>query len=259
VAESKETEALVLASTELGESDLIITLFCQDVGRLSAMAKGAKRSLKRFVNKLEIFSFLHITYQQKASSSLAFLAEAELHTGFLHIRRNLEIYSIASVIREFLLIGVKENEPAGDIFRLSLWALHNLDRIQPPMTVLALFLIRFYDYIGYRPDLQCCAHCGSLVDRKQRYGFDSSSGRIVCSLCSPHLHNRIALSHGTIKILRTAQDQPLDRLHRLKISGPILFEAISLLKSYGNQLFQRDMISWKIAGNFMTSHRGHFV
>ncbi len=256
MAESRETEALVLNSTELGESDLIITLFCPDSGRLSAMAKGAKRSLKRFVNKLEIFSFLHITYRLKSSSSLAFLAEAELHTAFLHIRRNLELYSIASVIREFLLIGVKENEPAEDIFRLSLWALHNLDRIQPPMTVLALFLIRFYDYMGYRPDLQSCARCGSVVDRKQRYAFDSSSGRIVCSLCSSHLHNRIALSHGTIKILGTAQDLPIDRLHRLKMSGTILFESISLLKSYGNELFQRDMISWKSTGNFLTGHRG---
>lgn len=251
VAQAKETDAIVLNCAEHGESDVIVTLFCQDAGRLTAIAKGAKKSKKRFVNKLELFSFLHITYQQKANRSLAFLAEAELHTSFLHIRQDLELYSIASVIREFLLIGVRENEPDLHIFRLSLWALHSIDQKQPPMTVLSLFLIRFFDYVGYRPDLQTCVHCGSLVTVQNRYHFDSTIGSIVCSTCKPHLHKGLPLSHGTIKMLRSAQDQPLERLHRLKISGSILYEAISLLQSYGNQLFQRDIVSWKIVRKFL--------
>jgi DNA repair protein RecO (recombination protein O) len=248
--QARETDALVLNCTEHGESDVIVTLFCRDVGRLTAIAKGAKKSKRRFVNKLEMFSFLHITYEQKANRSLAFFADAELHTSFLRLRHSLELYSIASVIREFLLIGVRENEPDVHIFQLSLWALHNIDRLQPPMAILALFLIRFYEYVGYRPDLQTCAHCASLVTNALRYNFDSASGRIVCSACNPH-GKGLPLSHGTIKMLRSAQDQPLDRLHRLKIYGSILYEAISLLQSYGNQLFQRDIISWKIARKFL--------
>jgi DNA repair protein RecO (recombination protein O) len=254
-AQAKETDAIVLNCVEHGESDVIVTMFCQDVGRLTAIAKGAKKSKKRFVNKLELFSFLHITYQQKANRSLAFLAEAGLHTSFLHIRQDLELYSIASVIREFLLLGVKENEPDLQIFRLSLWALHNLDQKQPPIALLSLFLIRFYDYIGYRPDLQTCVHCDSLVTTQNRYSFDTTIGSVVCSTCNPHFQKGLPLSHGTIKILRSAQDQPLERLHRLKISGSILNEAISLLQSYGNQLFQRDIASWKIVRNYIKTRR----
>ncbi len=251
MVQARETDAVVLNCIEHGESDVIITLFCQDVGRLSAIAKGAKKSKKRFVNKLELFSFLHITYQQKANRSLAFLAEADLHTAFLHIRQDLQLYSIASVIREFLLIGIRENEPDVSIFRLCLWALHSLDRKQSPMTTLCLFLIRFYDHVGYRPDLQTCGRCNSVVTSRNRYSFDTASGRIICSACSPHLPHGIPLSHGTIKILRTAQELPVERLHRLRISGNILNEAISLLQSYGNQLFQRDIVSWKMVRKFL--------
>lgn len=251
VAHTRDTEAIVLDSVEHGESDLIITLFCQDVGRLSAIAKGAKRSKKRFVNKLELFSFLHISYQQKANRSLAFLVEADLHTGFLQLRRALQLYSVASVIREFLLLGVKENEPDVDIFRLSLWALHNLNQNQPPMAVLVLFLIRFYEYIGYRPDLQSCAHCASPISTLKSYHFAAASGRLVCSACRPPGSTGLALSHGTIKMLRSAQDQPMERLHRLRISGQLLFEAISLLQSYGNHLFQRDIVSWKAIRRYL--------
>ncbi|MGB3209118.1 MAG: DNA repair protein RecO [Desulforhopalus sp.] len=256
VAHTRETEAIVLDCIEHGESDTIVTFFSQDAGKLTAIAKGAKRSKKRFVNKLELFSFLHITYQQKANRSLAFLSEADLHTGFIRLRRNLELYGIASVIREFLLIGVRENEPDDQIFRLSLWALHNLDQQQPPLTVLSLFLIRFYDYVGYRPDLQTCSQCEHPVSNSNRYSFDTTTGRIVCSVCSPHAQKRLALSHGTIKMLRSAQDQPMERLHRLKISGGILQETVALLQSYGNQLFQRDIASWKIVRRSHTPFKG---
>lgn len=256
VAHAKETDAIVLNCTDHGESDVIVTLFCQDVGRLSAIAKGAKKSKRRFVNKLELFSFLHITYQQKANSSLAFLAEAELHSSFLQIRHDLEIYSVASVIREFLLVGVRENEPDLQIFRLSLWAFHKLDQKHPPQTILALFLIRFYDHIGYRPDLQTCVHCGLKVTDQNSYSFDTTTGRLVCSRCKSHSQKRFPVSHGTIKILRSAQDLTLERLHRLKMSGSILQEAISLLQSYGNQLFQRDIMSWKSVRRSMSLKNG---
>ena len=251
MAETRQTDAVVLNCVEHGESDVILTLFCQDVGRLSAIAKGAKKSQKRFVNKLELFSFLHISYQQKATKSLAFLIEAELHTSFLQLRHDLHLYSIASVIREFLLQGIREQEPDPAIFRLCLWALHNLDRQQPPLTVLCMFLIRFYDHLGYRPDLAGCGHCTSPVSSHHRYSFDTTSGRLICFTCSPPRAQGIALSHGTIKILRSIQDQPLERLHRLKMSGSILYEAVSLLQSYGNQLLQRDIVSWKMARKFL--------
>lgn len=122
-----ESDAIVLDTTDHGESDLIITLFSQQSGRLSAIAKGAKRSKKRFVNKLELFTYLHIYYQQKNEGALAFLNEAEIYTSFPQIRHNLNAYNVASIMREFLLIAVKDAEPDIKTFRLTLWAFHQLD------------------------------------------------------------------------------------------------------------------------------------
>ena len=241
-----ETDAIVLDCRDQGESDVIVTVFSQSDGRYAAIAKGAKKSLRRFVNKLELFSFLHIVCTKKAGRSLAFLGEAELHTSFFNLRKNLELYLIASVIREFLLLGIKENEPDERIFRLSLWSLHNLNLLRQPKAVLALFLIRFFDYIGYRPDLRMCRTCAEHVVSQKKYSFDASCGRIICSTCSLVGKKGLDLSHGTLKVLRSAQDLPLERLHRLSLSGTILHEALNVLHAYGNHLFQRDIVSWKL-------------
>lgn len=241
-----ESDAIVLDTADHGESDLIITFFTQEAGRLSAIAKGAKRSKKRFVNKLELFTYLHIDYQQKNEGFLAFLNEAEIHAGFPNIRHSLEQYNIASIIREFLLLGIKDAEPDIHIFRLTLWALHQLDNREKSPRILVLFLIHFFDYIGYRPDFYHCSSCGFGIDASRRYRFNSASGQLICSHCFQPGKTGRALSYGTIKLIQNCQDQPLERLHRLKLSGAILSESLQLLHNFGRQIFQREIISWQI-------------
>ena len=236
---SRETEAIVLDCFEHGESDIIVTFLSRDGGRLSAIAKGAKRSKKRFVNKLELFSFLHINYQVTPNRSLTFLSEAELYTSFLNIRQNYDLYGTASIIREFLLIATREGEVGDSLFRLGLWAFHNIDQNNNPPAVLTFFLTKFYDAIGYRPDFSACSSCSICLQTSLRYSFDTTTGGLVCSRCAGTGTRLLRLSMGTIKILLAVQDQPLSRLHRLKISGNSLQESLSLLHDYGRQLFQR--------------------
>lgn len=243
---SRETEAIVLDSFEHGESDIILTLLCRDSGRLAVIAKGAKRSKKRFVNKLELFSFLHITYRTAANRDLGFLAEAELHTGFLNIRSNYELYCTASVLREFLLLAIRENITDDRLFRLALWALHNMDRNNQPGAILALFLIHFYDCIGYRPDFTGCSRCRLPLQDRGKYCFDSTAGGLVCTSCLTSAKRHALLSRGTIRMLASAQNRSLEKLHNLKISGKILTETLGLLHTYGRQIFQREIVSWKL-------------
>ena len=240
-----EADVIVLDTVDHGESDLIVTLFSQETGKLAAIAKGAKRSKKRFVNKLEIFTYLQVHYQQKNEGALAFLREAEIHTSFLNIRHHSELYTTASIIQEFLLLAIKEGQPDSNIFRLSLWAFHRLDNGENPSQVLVLFLIHFFNYIGYRPDFTRCAGCHKEVHAGSRYQFNNASGQLFCRSCSPRTRSGRTLSHGTIRIIQNSQDQPLERLHRLKFSGPILSESLQLLHNFSRQIFQRDIVSWQ--------------
>jgi DNA repair protein RecO (recombination protein O) len=242
----KETAAIVLDCRDQGESDKIVTFFCQQAGRLSGIAKGAKRSKRRFVNKLEIFSSLHLTYCLPRHGGLAFIVAADLQSSFLNLRKNIDLYNAATVLREFVLIGTSEKEPDGRIFEILLWALQSLDKKHPYRTVVILFLIRFFEYLGYRPDLLHCHHCGQPVAARQRAGFNYMAGCLLCESCSSHgFQTTVPLSPGTIKLLANAQNQPLERLHRVHFSSQAQDEALDMLHRYGRQLFQRDIHSWK--------------
>jgi DNA repair protein RecO (recombination protein O) len=59
---SHKTEAIVLRRFDYGESDWIVTFYTSDFGKIRGIAKGARRSQKRFANTLELFSCSHILF-----------------------------------------------------------------------------------------------------------------------------------------------------------------------------------------------------
>jgi DNA repair protein RecO (recombination protein O) len=244
-APETETPAIVLDCRDHGESDKIVTFLCPAAGRFAGIAKGAKRSKRRFVNKLELFSLLHLTCSFPRHGGLAFIAAAELESGFLNLRKNIELYNAASVIRECILAGTSEKEPSEKIFEILLWALQSLDDMHPGHTVVILFLLRFFEYIGYRPDLLRCHHCGRAPAMEQTSEFNYMTGCLICRACSNHsIQTTVPLSPGTIRILANAQNQPLERLHRLQFSPWAQKESLNMLHHFGRQLLQREIHSW---------------
>jgi len=284
---SKEAAAIVLDCHDHGESDQIVTFFCQDIGRMTGIAKGAKRSRKRFVNKLELFSSLRIRYTESRNSNLVFIAEAELVESFIHLRRNLTLYLAATVMRELALSATRDLEGDDGFFALLRWGLQSMDAQQMPLrrgelshpwcsggglspmrgasgwqsalaarvsvqrpvlSLLALFQVKFFEQIGYRPNLDFCQRCNQPFNVGQEYGFDSRGGGIVCGSCQEEWgqSSMQPLSRGTIRILASAQNQPLHRLHRLHLSDSGLREALALFSRYGHHLLQREICSLQI-------------
>ena len=241
-----ESKAIVLDCRDHGESDKIVTFFCQHLGRLTGIAKGAKRSKKRFVNKLEIFSALKVLHTLPQSGRLAFISEAELADGFMTLRTDITRYTTASIIREIVLLATKELEGDDSLYPLLIWSLYHLNNGKKPIPVLLFFLIRFFTIIGYSPNLSTCTDCNCNLDQSDYFSFHIQNGGILCHRCNQeNQSNRIRLSHGTLRTLDMALKQPLERLPRLQISEQSRKEALQFFHLYAKQLFQREIISWK--------------
>lgn len=243
---STEADAIVLDSREHGESDKIITVLTPDAGKISGIAKGASRSKKRFLNKLELFSHLTLTYSERKFSNLVFIEEAELLSSFITLRSGINPYTTATLLREVLLVGTPERQGDRGIFDLLHWSLSSLDEGRSHLAVAAAFLLRFYERLGYCPDFTCCRQCGSLYRTDTDHSFHHASGGLVCSRCMNSIHDTCSeLSPGTIKLLEAVLSEPLSRLGRLHFSRQALVQSLYMLHKYGRNLFQREIQSWK--------------
>lgn len=248
--------AVVLKVGDLGESDKIVTLYSEQNGRMAGVAKHAKKSKKRFSNKLEIFSLLDILYDDRSRSGLVRIAEAELLNPFISLRENYDRYVAAALACELIYCWSKEYDADRNVFNLLLWTLQSIDEGKPPRVVQIFFQVKLYTLLGYKLHLSGCIKCGVTDQGGKPYIFHPGRHGLLCGHCGPASNSRemVSLSLSTIKLLQHAQELPLEKLERLRFSDASILEALQLFKSYGQYLLQREIKAWdfmleKTAGN----------
>ena len=247
---SGRTLAVVIAVSTYGESDKIVTFYSKDNGRMAGIAKGAQRSMKRFVNKLELFTALEILYTNSRNSSLVMIDQAELTNHFPLIRCNYNRFTAAALISELILHWTRENDPDERIFELLIWALTSLeDTRRPANWIVILFNIKLFTLLGYHTNLDGCSECGTLTPEDSPYRFSSVSNSLICNRCSKSSHNGgqhpgQIFSLSTARFLQKAQEMPLNKLGRLHFTPAVVNEALTMLKNYGSSILQRDVSSW---------------
>jgi DNA repair protein RecO (recombination protein O) len=242
------TTAVVLKVVDHGESDKIVTFYTAAAGRLTGIAKGAKRSSKRFVNKLELFTCLEISCSRRRQNVLAQIVEAELIDPYINLRRDYDSYIAASLIAELVLSWVRENDVDESLFAALLWALNNLNSGRQALDTVIFFLVKLLSIVGYQPHLATCMICSGKENSAGPYVFNLGKGGTVCGRCrgdmSPAAASPIPLSLSTIKLLCSAQEMGLEKLNRLQFSAGSRNEAAGLLKKYCEHLLQREIQSW---------------
>ena len=82
------TDAILLRKIEYGDHDFIISFLTKSKGKISVIAKNAKKSVKRFSGALDLFfvNQIHCTFPKKKKDGLIILSQADLENGFANIR-----------------------------------------------------------------------------------------------------------------------------------------------------------------------------
>ncbi len=240
----KQTKGVVIKVTDHGESDKIVTFYCPELGRLTGIAKGAKRSKKRFVNKLELFSLLNIVFATNRYSSLVRVDRAELLQSHPAIPHHFQSYAGAMLICELLLNWSRENDGDQRLFRLLLWSLEQLDNQQSAAGIIIIFYSRMLGISGYKPQFGGCLGCGKLSPDVAPFSFRPSRSGIICRRCSPEKRIINPVAINTAKLMRLVAELPLEKVSRLQFSAASQAEALALLRVYGNFLLQREISSW---------------
>lgn len=241
------TPSVVIHVTDYGESDKIVTLYTLKYGKAVAIAKGAKRSKKRFVNKLEYFSLLDILAATGKYSSLLRIDQAELVNPFPSLRKSVDRYIGAMLICELMRLWTRENDCDELLYNLLIWSLEKLDCGQSVIDTIIFFQLRMLKLLGYQLSLSACVSCGSELSASSSFLFNPAQNGLVCKRCTSFKGGSHfpLLSMNTIKTLEMAQTLSLEKLSRLKFANQSARETVSLLRTYIPYLLQKDVHSWK--------------
>jgi DNA repair protein RecO (recombination protein O) len=237
-----KSRALILGGRDLGESDRIITFLTRDFGKLSAVAKGAKRSARRFAGCLELFSLVEVCLDDRGRELLR-LESCDLAQPFPAIRSDLKRYAVACYLCELARELFPEREPAADAFDLLAHALGQLDAGAPyPWERVAE--LRLLALAGFRPALAACHACGAEPEGLA-VRFSPERGGILCARCASGEAGVIEVSAGTLRLLEEALRLEVARLSRLRFSRLALSESEALLTAVVRHTLRKDLKSRK--------------
>lgn len=237
------TEAIMLRAIDYGESDRIVTFCTADFGKIRGIAKGARRSRKRFANAIEPFCCSRILFSRKSPESLALIGGCDVISHFPGIRSDLEKTLAASCLIDLTDHFTPEDKKSEALFSLLRDFLRLLEGAPFTESLLRFFEIRLLGISGYDPVLDRCISCKRPISKESAYRFDAAKGGLTCNVCAPGSRDTIPVSLGTIRTLLLGREMETDRLGRLLLSDQSAEESRRLLAHFIRHLLGRELKS----------------
>lgn len=244
--EKFKTAGYVLRTLNYSESDLIVTFSSRDFGKLKGIAKGAKRSKKRFANVFEPFSLTNVIFTRKSRDTLSLIEACEIIDHYDAIRQDMEKTLIASYFIDLTDQFSPEGKKNENIFQLLQDFLRILGRDQASDAVVRFFEMRLLKLAGFEPTIDRCIVCKTPVTNGNSYYFHPHEGGIKCSACAKIQRYEQPISAGTVRMLLMGKDMDIDKIKLVSLTNPLAMESRSILIGFISHVLGREVKSLKV-------------
>ena len=195
------TTGLVLRAVNYKESSRILTVLTPGEGKLTVMARGAKRRGSKIAAATEFLAFSEMTLLNTHDRWI--LTEARSLELFEGLRDDVARLALGAYFASVLELLCAENLPAPEALALCLNSLFVLSEGQKPAEIVKpAFELRLMGIAGFAPALQSCRVCGRADVQAPVFGL--SDGEICCASCaqSAGMERTVDLLPGTLEAMR---------------------------------------------------------
>ena len=179
---------VVLRATPLRESDLLVTLYTDSHGRVSAVARGARKSQRRFAGALSLLVLGRYQLGRRPRGELWSLESADVVREWTQLSSDVVAVAHASYVAELVgaLLPAEVPEPHALDVLVALW--DALAAGGPSPGALRAVEIALLDLAGHRPAIDQCAACSSS-ELDDGALFDPKRGGAICRPCAARSRN----------------------------------------------------------------------
>ncbi|QPM68382.1 DNA repair protein RecO [Atribacter laminatus] len=181
-------QGIVLKSINYGELDRIVTLFTRKKGKISAIAKGARKVGNRFGPALDCPAISNFMFYD--GRGMPVLSQADIVDCYRGIGKKTNQWVFANYLLYVIDRCYEPEESDERIFETVLFYLDLSMKCENFNIFTLKFRIDLIRYLGFFPRIRACAVCGNPF-KKIPPGWSSASGGVICEKCSssiPDLH-----------------------------------------------------------------------
>jgi DNA repair protein RecO (recombination protein O) len=198
-------QALVLRTYPLGETDRIVVFLTRDRGKKRGVAKGARRSRRRFGGALEPLTRVRVEYVERETRELVSVHFADPVASPLSARDPGALCYVG-YFAELLDAWSPDNDANDALFRLGCAALDALAAGVPGQRLARYFEFWVLRLQGVYPSIDACASCGAPLAAAGAV-LDGDQQRLVCARCGDRRRGG-GLSPAALAFLRRAAGVP---------------------------------------------------
>jgi DNA repair protein RecO (recombination protein O) len=214
-----KARGLVLREYEAGESDKRLIIFCKEHGRLMVYARGARKPTSRFMSAAQLF--IYADFVLSKGQGFYSLSQAEVIENFYTLREDYDRLMAAYLIAEVCEKTLWDNIESDELLRLALKSLLVLARGKLlPLQIVCVFLFRFLEVHGLRPQINACVVCATPSREIKRGGICAEG--LVCELHKSRIY--LPVRGATITAMQYILENVLTKAFLFTASHDILTE-----------------------------------
>lgn len=164
--------AYILHQQHYRESSLIIDVLTRDLGRISLIAKGVRKTKSKTAGLLRPFLALSLSFVGK--SDLKTLTDVEM-VGWPNELPGLALYC-GFYINELVCLFLHKDDPHPEVFQDYQTCISQLAQAESYEAALRHFEFNLMDNIGYGVPLEYDAYNDNPIKRDKMYVFDKDKG-----------------------------------------------------------------------------------
>ncbi|MEI6835661.1 MAG: DNA repair protein RecO [Candidatus Falkowbacteria bacterium] len=240
MAESDSSEAIIINRNDWRENDSRVVLYTKNFGKLSLVARGAKKMRSKIAGHIEPISLADVMILR--GRAYDYLGSAITRRAYLNIKADLNaLYFVGAALALFDKL-VKEAASDEELFNFLIsW----LDTVESNLEaeldkengelLYNYFSLRLLAILGYKPELYHCLECRRKIEPGANY-FNLRLGGLICPTCLVSCQNKylpnelIPVSDNCVKLLRIFSES--DRYQIIKTNSVLIRELSRLTKAF---------------------------
>jgi DNA repair protein recO len=227
---------IVIAENNMGDYDKMLTMLTPNFGKISCVAKGARRQQSALLAGTQLFCFGE--YLMYKGTNTYHINSCETIEIFYNLRTDLDKLKYAIHINKIIQDVTEENENCYKILQLFLNTLYTISETDKDKDfVLAVFKFRLLTILGFTPRVMKCTAC---KEEKDLTKFSIKDNGVKCTACGKQDKSAIGMSESTKNAILYTISAPPKKIYSFSLKDESLKEFELISKIYFNEKLEKE-------------------
>lgn len=231
-----KVKGIVLSENNMGDYDKMLTILTPNFGKISCVAKGARRPKSALLAGTQLFCFgEYLVYQ---GTSTYHINSCETIEMFYKIRTDLDKLKYAIHLNKIVLDVTDENQNCYNILQLYLNALYMIAQTDKDKEfIVSVFKLRLLSLLGFTPRITACVNCN---EKESLHYFSIRDNGFKCEACSRQDKSSIFMSESAMNAIKYTISAPAKKVFSFNLKNESLEEFKLITRIYFNEKLEKE-------------------